>query len=194
MNETNREIEADIEAGVAELCTRSWWVFLIGGMASVIFGVLAFTNPGIALLVLATFFAAFILIDGAVNAWGALQNRDKDGWIALLLFGALGIFFGAYALAVPPLSMIALIYVIAFFALANGLTSLFLGWKVRKEITTEWVLYLSGALSVLFALLVLFQPAVGGIAIVYVIGAWAVIVGLLRIYFAFFVRNLQRAA
>jgi uncharacterized membrane protein HdeD (DUF308 family) len=47
---------------------------------------------------------------------------------------------------------------------------------------------------VLFALLVLFQPAVGGIAIVYVIGAWAVIVGLLRIYFAFFVRNLQRAA
>jgi uncharacterized membrane protein HdeD (DUF308 family) len=194
MNETNREIEADIAAGVAELCSRSWWVFLIGGIASVIFGVLAFTNPGIALLVLATFFAAFILIDGAVNAWGALQNRDKDGWIALLLFGALGIFFGAYALAVPPLSMIALIYVIAFFALANGLTSLFLGWKVRKEITTEWILYLSGALSVLFALLVLFQPAVGGIAIAYVIGTWAVIVGLLRIYFALFVRNLQRAA
>ena len=139
-------------------------------------------------------FAAFILIDGEVNAWGALQNRDTAGWIALLIFGALGVFFGAYALAVPPLSMIALIYVIAFFALANGLTSLYLGWKVRKEITTEWILYLSGALSVLFALLVLFQPAVGGIAIAYVIGTWAVIVGLLRIYFAFFVRNLQRAA
>jgi uncharacterized membrane protein HdeD (DUF308 family) len=194
MNEINREMEAEIAAGVAELCSRSWWVFLIGGMASVIFGILAFTNPGIALLVLATFFAAFILIDGAVNAWGALQNRDKDGWIALLIFGALGVFVGAYALAVPPISMIALIYVIAFFALVNGLTSLFLGWKVRKEISTEWILYLSGALSVLFALLVLFQPAVGGIAIAYVIGTWAVIVGLLRIYFAFFVRNLQRAA
>ena len=194
MNEANREMEADIAAGVAQLCTRSWWVFLIGGIASVIFGILAFTNPGIALWVLAMFFAAFILIDGAANAWGALQNRDKDGWIALLLFGALGIFFGAYALTVPPLSMIALIYVIAFFALANGLTSLYLGWKVRKEITTEWIMYLSGALSVLFALLLLFQPAVGGIAIAYVIGIWAVIVGLLRIYFAFFVRNLQRGA
>jgi uncharacterized membrane protein HdeD (DUF308 family) len=194
MNEINREMEANIAAGVAQLCTRSWWVFLIGGIASVIFGIMAFTNPGIALFVLAVFFAAFILIDGAVNAWGALQNRDKDGWIALLLFGALGIFFGAYALAVPPLSMIALIYVIAFFALANGLTSLYLGWKVRKEITTEWIMYLSGGLSVLFALLILFQPAVGGIAIAYVIGTWAVIVGLLRIYFAFFVRNLQRAA
>jgi uncharacterized membrane protein HdeD (DUF308 family) len=194
MNEINREIEADVAAGVAQLCSQSWWVFLVGGIASLIFGILAFTNPGIALLVLATFFAAFILIDGAVNAWGALQNRDKDGWIALLIFGALGILFGAYALAVPPLSMIALIYVIAFFALANGLTSLFLGWKVRKEITTEWILYLSGGLSVLFALLILFQPAVGGIAIAYVIGTWAVIVGLLRIYFAFFVRNLQRAA
>ena len=60
MNETNREIEADIAAGVAELCSRSWWVFLIGGIASVIFGVLAFTNPGIALLVLATFFCLLI--------------------------------------------------------------------------------------------------------------------------------------
>jgi len=194
MNEMNKEMEAKFAAGVAQLCTRSWWVFLIGGTASVIFGVMAFTNPGIALYVLAIFFAAYILVDGAVNVWGALQNRGEDGWIALLLFGALGFLFGAYALAVPPLSMIALVYVIAFFAMANGLTSLYLGWKVRKEITTEWILYLSGALSVLFALLVLFQPAVGGIAIAYVIGVWAVIVGLLRIYFAFFVRSLQRAA
>lgn len=194
MNEINREMEEKIAAGVARLCSRSWWVFLVGGMASVIFGILAFANPGIALMVLAMFFAAFILIDGAVNAWGALQNRDKDGWIALLIFGALGIFFGAYALAVPPLSMIALIYVIAFFALASGLNSLFLGWKVRKEITTEWILYASGALSVLFALVILFRPGVGGIAIAYVVGTWAVVVGLLRIYFAFFVRNLQRVA
>lgn len=160
MNEITKEMEAEIAAGVAQLCSRSWWVFLIGGIASVIFGVMAFTNPG----------------------------------IALLIFGALGVFVGAYALAVPPISMIALIYVIAFFALVNGLTSLFLGWKVRKEISTEWILYLSGGLSVLFALLVLFQPAVGGIAIAYVIGTWAVIVGLLRIYFAFFARNLQRTA
>jgi uncharacterized membrane protein HdeD (DUF308 family) len=191
MTENNREIAASIAAGAARLCRRAWWVFLIGGLASVIFGVLAFANPGIALLVLATFFAAFILVDGAVNVWGALQNRDKDGWIALLLFGALGVCFGGYALAVPPLSMIALIYVIAFFALANGLTTIFLGWKVRQEITTEWVLYVSGALSVLFALLILFRPAAGGIAVAYMVGTWAIIVGLLRIYFAFFVRKLR---
>ena len=194
MNQINSEMEEKFAAGVARLCSQSWWVFLIGGLASVIFGVLAFANPGIALLVLAMFFAAFILIYGAVNVWGALQNRDKDGWLALLIFGALGVLFGAYALAVPPLSMVALIYVIAFFALANGLTTIYLGWKVRKEISTEWVLYASGALSVLFAVLILTNPGTGGIAIAYIIGAWAVLVGLLRIYFAFFVRNLQRAA
>lgn len=193
MSENNREVAAGIAAGAARTCRRAWWVFLIGGVASVIFGVLAFANPGIALLVLATFFAAFILIDGAANVWGALQNRDKDGWIALLLFGVLGVCVGGYALAVPPLSMIALIYVIAFFALANGLTTIFLGWKVRQEITTEWVLYVSGALSVLFALLILFRPAAGGIAVAYMVGAWAIIIGLLRIYFAFFVKNLKHA-
>jgi uncharacterized membrane protein HdeD (DUF308 family) len=176
-------------AGAGRLCKRAWWAFLIGGIASVAFGVMAFTNPAVALLVLAMFFAAFILIDGAANIWGALQNRDQEGWVAVLLLGAAGVLVGGYALAVPPVSMVALIYVIALFAMVNGIMSLYLGWQIRKEITTEWILYLSGALSVLFSLLVFFRPGIGGVAIIYMIAAWAVVIGLLRIWFAFFIRK-----
>jgi uncharacterized membrane protein HdeD (DUF308 family) len=179
-------------SGASRMCRRAWWVFLIGGIASVAFGILAFVNPGVALLVLAMVFAAFILVDGAANIWGALQNRGRDGWVAVLIFGALGVLVGAYALTAPPVSMLALIYVIAFFALTTGLISLYLGWQIRKEITNEWILYVSGALSVLFALLVLFQPGIGGVAIVYMIATWAIIVGLLRIMFAFFIRRVGR--
>lgn len=192
MNQQQRESDITL-VGAGRLCRRAWWVFLVGGIASVAFGVLAFVNPAVALLVLAMFFAAFILVDGAANIWGALQNRDREGWVAVLLLGAVGVLVGGYALAVPPVSMIAFIYVIALFAMVSGVSSLYLGWKIRKEITTEWILYLSGSLSVLFALVVFFSPGIGGTVIIYMIAAWAIVVGLLRIWFAFFIRKAGEA-
>lgn len=176
--------------GVSALCKRSWWVFLIGGLASVAFGVLAFLNPGIALLVLAMFFAAYILVDGAVNVWGALTNRDKEGWWVILLLGVLGVLVGGYALLSPPVSMIALIYVVSFVALFIGITTVYLGWKVRAEIAGEWMLYLTGALSILFALLIVINPGIGGVSVVYMIASWAILIGALRIWFAFRIRKL----
>jgi uncharacterized membrane protein HdeD (DUF308 family) len=173
-----------------DLCHRTWWVFLIGGIASVVFGILAFVNPGVALLVLAMFFAAWVLVDGAVNIWGALSNREKDGWWIILVLGVAGVLVGGYALLNPPLSMVAFVYVVAFIAMFIGLTSLYLGWKIRAEIPNEWILYLSGALSVLFSLLILFNPGVGGLSVVYVIASWAILVGALRLWFAFRVRKL----
>jgi len=181
-------------AGAGYLCKRTWWVFLIGGLASVGFGILAFANPAAALFVIAMFFAAFILVDGAANIFGALQNRDQDGWVAVLLLGAVGVLVGGYALAAPPVSMVALIYVIALFAMINGALSLYLGWKIREEISNEWILFASGALSVLFAIFVLFRPGVGGVAIIYMIATWAIVIGLMRIWFAFFIRKSVAAA
>lgn len=180
-----------LRKGASELCNRAWWVFLIGGIASMAFGILALANPGIALLVLAMFFAAWVLVDGAANIWGALSNRDKDGWWAILLLGIAGVLAGGYALLNPPVSMIVFVYVVAFIAMFIGFTSLYLGWKIREQIPNEWILYLSGALSVLFALLILFNPGVGGLSVVYLIAGWALLIGALRIWFAFRVRKLR---
>lgn len=176
--------------GAGDLCKRAWWAFLIGGIASVVFGILAFINPGIALLVLAMFFAAYVLVDGAVNIWGALANRDKDGWWIILLLGIAGVLAGGYALLNPPVSMIVFVYVVSFIAMFIGISSLSLGWKIRKEIPNEWILYLSGAVSILFALLILLNPTAGGMSVVYLIGFWAILVGALRIWFALRIRKL----
>jgi hypothetical protein len=85
-------------------------VFLIGGLASLLFGVVAFAKPGIALLVLSMFFAAAILVDGAFSIVGSIQNREKDGWWVMLLIGILGVGVGGYALMNPPISMLAFVY------------------------------------------------------------------------------------
>lgn len=192
MSEQAQQLRQTVADGAEQLCNRLWWVFLIGGIAAVVFGILAFINPGIALFVLSMFFAAYVLVDGAVNIWGSITNRDKDGWWMLLLLGIVGVVVGGYALLVPPVSMFAFVYVVAFFALFLGLSSLYIGWKVRKQVSTEWVLYLSGALSVLFAALIVFNPAVGGISVVYLIGTWAIFIGTLRIIFAFKARKMRK--
>jgi uncharacterized membrane protein HdeD (DUF308 family) len=174
---------------VAALCRRTWWVFLIGGIASVIFGVLAFAKPGLALLVLAMFFAAAILVDGAFNVIGAFQNREKDGWWVMLLIGVLGIVVGAYAILKPPIGMLAFIYIVAFQAILLGLFLVMLGYKYRQVTTREWILYLTGALSVLFGVLVVARPAAGGVSIVWLIASWAIVIGVLKIVFAMRVRS-----
>ena len=187
MADAVNRVDAGSDAQI--LCKKAWWVFLIGGIASVAFGVLAFVQPGIALFVLSMFFAASILVDGVFNLAGALGNRQKDGWWILLLIGILGVVVGGWALLNPPLSMLAFIYLFAIQAIALGVFLLMLGYKVRKATTREWVLYLTGAMSVVLGILVAAQPVAGGVSVVLFIATWAVLLGVLRIVFAFRVRN-----
>lgn len=191
MTENNAVLAGELGTNVRALCKRTWWVFLLSGIASVIFGVLAILNPGVALAVLALYLAAWLLVDGVVNIIGAVGNRDKDGWVLMLVMGVLAVAVGGYALLNPPVSIMAFLYVVSFIAIFLGVTLISLGRKVREEIEREWVLYLTGALSVVFGVLILLQPASGAASVVWMIATWAIIIGLLRIFFAFVVRNLK---
>jgi uncharacterized membrane protein HdeD (DUF308 family) len=177
-------------ANAQALCRRTWWVFLLGGLASVIFGVLAFVSPGLGLLVLATWFAAAIMVDGAFNVVGALQHREKDGWWLMLLIGLLCLFVAGYALLNPPVSMVAFIYLVAIQAIVLGVFLVMLGYKVRRATTREWILYLTGALSMLLGAVVLANPLAGAASIVYLIATWAVVVGALKVLFALRIRSM----
>jgi uncharacterized membrane protein HdeD (DUF308 family) len=165
-------------------------VFLIGGLASLLFGVVAFAKPGIALLVLSMFFAAAILVDGAFSIVGSIQNREKDGWWVMLLIGILGVGVGGYALMNPPISMLAFVYLVALQAILLGVFLVMLGYRVRLATSREWLLYVTGALSILFGILVLARPGAGSLTIVYMIAAWAIVIGALKLAFAFRIRNL----
>jgi len=180
-------------ADAQALVKRAWWVFVVGGVAMVVFGVLAFASPGIALFALATFFAASVLVDGVSNIVGSLQNREKDGWWILLLMGLLGAVVGAYALFNPPLSIMAFILIVAFEAMLLGAFLIMLGYKVRKTTSREWLLYLTGGLSILFGILVIANPIAGSRTIVYMIASWSLMIGILKVAFGLKVRKLPDA-
>ena len=183
-----------MSADAQALVKRAWWAFVVGGIAMAVFGLMAFANPGVALFVLATFFAASLLVDGLSNIIGSLQNREKDGWWILLLMGLLGAAVGGYALFNPPLSIMAFILIVAFEAMVLGVFLIMLGYKVRKASSREWVLYLAGALSFLFGFLVIANPVTGSRTVVYMIASWSLVIGVLKVAFGFRVRTLATAA
>jgi uncharacterized membrane protein HdeD (DUF308 family) len=177
-------------ADAQALCKRTWWVFLIGGLAAIVFGVLAFKRPVEAFLIVSLFFAASVLVDGVFNVIGAVQHRDKDGWWIMLLIGALGVLVGGYALLNPPISMMAFLYLVALQAIMLGVFLIMLGYKVRAITQREWILYLAGGSSVLFGILAIANPLAGSLSVITLIAAWALVTGVLKVIFAFRVKSL----
>lgn len=192
MSDINQVAAERLVQGARELCHKTWWVYLLGGIASVAFGIVALMKPAGAFLVIAMFFAAYLIVDGVFNFISAVTHRSKQGWWLSMLYGLLSVLLGGYMLAVPPVSMVAIVYAVAFISLFFGVTQIFLGVKVRKEIKGEWVLYLTGMMSVLFGLLILFRVDIGGLTIIYMIAFWALTVGILRIMFSFRARAFGR--
>ncbi len=190
MNDNTHADAPILGQSVLTFFKRSWWAFLLGGIASTLFGLLALAAPGTALVVLALYFAASILIDGAVNVAGAIQNRGHEGWWVMLIFGIAGILIGGYALLNPPVSVAALIMLASIAALILGIALMTLGYKIRAATEREWMLYLAGALSIAFGIAMTLHPMFAGLSLALIAGAWALIVGVLRIMIAFKVRKL----
>ncbi|HON68581.1 MAG TPA: HdeD family acid-resistance protein [Phycisphaerae bacterium] len=157
-------------------------MLLIRGIAAIVFGVLAFFWPGITLLVLVLLFAAYALVDG-VTAIGlaAVGRTGERAWWEMMLVGILGVAAGIIAFVWPGLTAFVLLLVIAFWAIARGIFEIAAAIQLRKALTNEWLLILAGALSILFGVLLLFWPAAGALAVVWMIGIYAILLGVVSI-------------
>jgi uncharacterized membrane protein HdeD (DUF308 family) len=176
------------------LLRQAWWALLIGGVASVIFGVLAFMWPGLTLFILAVFFAATVFVDGIVTITSAIRNRaTASHWWLWLLLGLLGVVAGAIGMLSPGIAAGALLLLIAAYAIAAGLLLIWAGFRLRAEIEREWLLWLIGGISVLFGILLLMQPAAGLLGFVWAIASWAIVAGILKIMLAFKARSFVAA-
>jgi uncharacterized membrane protein HdeD (DUF308 family) len=152
-----------------------------------VFGLLTFFIPGITLVTLVLLFGAYALVDGIFNVI-AFFRVVSHHW-ALLIEGLIGIVAGVLTFAWPATTAIALLYVIAFWAIFTGVFEMVADIRLRKAITGEWLLLVIGALSLLFGILILFAPSVGALAIVLWIGAYAFVFGLFLLTMAFRLRG-----
>jgi uncharacterized membrane protein HdeD (DUF308 family) len=177
----------------AKLLSQYWWVLLLRGIVSILFGVVAFAWPGLTLATLVLFFAAFVLVDGVFDVFHAFSGRgENDHWWVLLLEGVLGIAFGVITWVNPGVTTLVLLLFIAFWAMATGTLRIIMAIRLRKEIQGEWWLVLSGAASMLFGVIVLARPGAGALAMLMFIAAWATVVGVFLVILSFKVRTFGK--
>jgi uncharacterized membrane protein HdeD (DUF308 family) len=179
----------DLEPGIPQLpglhaLTKNWWLLLLRGIAGIIFGVLAFIWPGITLLTLVFFYGAYALMDGVFAIVAAVRGGEAQSRWWLLLIGILGIAAGLLTFLWPGITALMLALFIGAWSLIHGIFEIIGAIRIRKEIDNEWWLILSGVLSVIFGLVMLFMPGAGALALVWVIGAYSIIFGALLIGFA----------
>jgi uncharacterized membrane protein HdeD (DUF308 family) len=165
---------------------RAWWLVLLRGIAAILFGILALAWPGVTLVTLVLLWGAWALADGVtalVAGWRA-RDGEKPMW-QIVLVGLVGIAAGILTFVMPGVTAIALLIMIAVWAIVSGVFQIVAAIRLRKEIANEWMLILSGALSVVFGALMILSPGAGALAVLWIIGSFAIAFGVLLVILAF---------
>lgn len=172
---------------------RNWWLVALRGLAGVLFGVVTFVAPAISLTALVMLFAAYALVDGVFALVSAVRRVSKhERWGMLLVQGVVGIVVGLGTIVWPGLTALALLYVIAAWAVVTGALEIAAAIRLRKEITGEWLLALSGVLSVALGVMMMAFPGSGALALVIFIGAYAFVTGWLLIVLGVKLRSFAK--
>jgi uncharacterized membrane protein HdeD (DUF308 family) len=166
-----------------ETFTRYWWVVALRGVAAVLFGLMALIWPGITLFALVVVFGAYALVDGVLTLVAAVGRRNGAAGaggdrVWLIVQGIASIVIGILALVWPSITALALLWVIAAWAVVTGVLEIVAAVRLRRELRREWLLGLSGVLTVLFGLLLVIWPAAGALTLVVLIGVSAIVFGV----------------
>jgi len=175
--------------------TGSWWSLVLRGLAAIAFGVLAFVWPTITLTALVFLWGAYALVDGAFAiAAGVKSYGESRRWWVLLLEGILGVAAGLVAFVMPGITALVLLILIAAWAVATGAFEIAAAIQLRKEIKGEWLLALAGVASILFGIALLINPSAGALAVLWLIGAYSIVFGVLLIALGVRLHGLVRSA
>jgi len=174
---------------------RTWWLVLLRGIAAIVFGILAWTWPIATVITLVLFWGAYALVDGVAALVAGWQAKDsgKPMW-TIVLVGVVGIAAGIFTFVQPGVTAIALLMLIAVWAIVHGVFEISAAIRLRKEIENEWLLILSGVLSVAFGGLMILNPGAGALAVLWIIGVFSVAYGALLVVLAFKLRKHAASA
>jgi uncharacterized membrane protein HdeD (DUF308 family) len=174
--------------------TSSWWALVLRGIAAILFGVLAFMWPHVTLTALVFLFGAYALVDGVFAIFAGIKSHAENRrWWVLLVEGLFSFIAGVLAFVVPGITAMILLIMISAWAIVTGLFEIAAAIQLRNYITGEWLLALAGAVSVLFGIALLINPRAGALVVVWIIGAYAILFGILLLGLGLKLRSLVRS-
>jgi uncharacterized membrane protein HdeD (DUF308 family) len=175
------------------LLAQHWWAVGLRGLAAIIFGLFALFATGLTLVALIALFGAYALIDGLIAIFLAFRGRDDHrNWGWLLVEGIVGVLIGLFTFRWPGVTVVVLLAFIAAWAVITGIMEIFQAIELRRVIRNEWLLILSGVASVLFGVILFLFPGQGALALVWLIGVYAILFGAMLLGLAWRLRSMTQ--
>jgi len=174
---------------------RKWWVLLLRGLGAIALGALIIWWPGVTLLTLVILWGIFALVDGIAGIMlGIRGEADGTMWWTMMLLGVLGVGAAITAFIWPGMTAVILLWIIAWTAILRGVFEIAAAIRLRKHIDNEWLLAISGLLSVVAGFFILRNPAAGALAITFILGGYMILMGIIAVVLSFRVKSLAPAS
>src|SRR5260370_7788582 len=150
-------------------------MLLFRGIIAILLGILILVWPRIALAVLVYLFGALVLVGGIIAVATALRYTHEEGWAVLLVEGIPGIVAGVVAFAWPGITLLFFVFLIAAWAIVTGILEIVRAFMVPLGAGREWLLGLTGVVSIIFGVLIAIRPIAGLFSFVFLIGSYAIL-------------------
>lgn len=169
--------------------SKYWWVFTLRGLIAIAFGLAALLWPALTLGVMVLLFGLFALFEGLLAILTSFGKGDEKGGWTLLIEGLVGIIVCVIVLLGtsigsilwPRVAAVMLVYYIAGWAMLAGLFRIITAFRIRNEVKGEWMVGLSGFVSILVGVILILRPQAGVLAVAWLIGIFAIIVGIIQL-------------
>jgi uncharacterized membrane protein HdeD (DUF308 family) len=170
---------------LSEVLADSWWAVGLRGVLGILFGLICLLTPGIAVEVFVILFAAYMLVDGVFAiASGIKAARNGERWGLLILEGIVDLAAGFVAVVWPAITLVALIWLVAIWAIVSGVLMLGAAFALNRD-HGRWWLALGGIASLIFGILLVIEPLIGAVVLTMWIGAYALVFGVFLLILAF---------
>jgi uncharacterized membrane protein HdeD (DUF308 family) len=178
-------------SGATDVVRAVWWLVLLRGVLAVLFGLFALFAPGSALLALVFVFGAYAVLDGITAVAAGLRHRRQEAhWVWHLVEGVISIVAGVVAFAWPGVTALVILYLVAFWSVFTGVSEIMESFAMRRRGSATWGWMLAaGALGVLLGIVLVAAPGAGLLTLLWLVGVYAVVFGVLIIGWAVRLRS-----
>jgi uncharacterized membrane protein HdeD (DUF308 family) len=170
---------------LSEVLADSWWAVGLRGILGILFGLICLLTPGVAVEVFVILFSAYMLVDGLFAIVSGIKAaRNGERWGLLILEGIVDLAAGVVAFLWPAITLVALIWIIAVWAVVSGVLMLSAAFTLNID-HGRWWLALGGIASIIFGILLVIEPLIGAVVLTLWIGAYALVFGVFLLVVAF---------
>jgi uncharacterized membrane protein HdeD (DUF308 family) len=174
-----------------ETAVRQWWVLVLQGVLGIAVGVIAIAYPDIALVTLALLYGAWAIVTGVTTlaiGWRVASDRGRS--LPFLVTGAVSLIAGVIAILLPGVTIITLALLVGAWLGVAGVMEIYTAWRIRDEISNEWILIAVGVLRLAAGALILYQPVIGAVVTVALFATWSILGGAAALVLGWRLRQL----